>query len=184
VRRWVVLTMAVTIGGTGAVPACGAADVTAFQASKPGELILSVMLNGQGPFAFILDTGSSHSSISETLAAKLGAPAVAKSLVRSSTGLAVSAIVRIDRMEVGPSLNADVLASPAPAEPVPRVRAWAPGGVGMRATAGRSARLIATRSLPSSAPTVQRPRVHVELHCGPGASASLLSFAKYRLIAA
>jgi hypothetical protein len=58
------------------------------------------------------------------------------------------------------------------------------GGVEMRATAGRSARLIAARSLPSSAATVQRPRVHVEIHCGPGASASLLSFAKYRLIAA
>jgi hypothetical protein len=58
------------------------------------------------------------------------------------------------------------------------------GGVEMRATVGRSARLIAARSLPFIAATVKRFRVHVEIHCGPGASASLLSFAKYRLIAA
>ncbi len=100
--------------GTGAPRAIGGAESTPLQSSKPGEHVLPVRLNGRGPFAFILDTGSSHSFISETMALELGAPAVAKSLVRSSIGLAMRPIVRLDRLEVGSVSTTDVLASLVP----------------------------------------------------------------------
>lgn len=111
----VVVTVVMTVG-TGVLRALDATESTPLQSSKPGELVLPVILNGQGPFAFILDTGSSHSSIAETLAQKLGAPAVAKSLVRSSIGLAVRPIVRLDRVTLGPTLDSGVLASLVPGQ--------------------------------------------------------------------
>ena len=115
--RWLVIVLTVvTIGGTSVGGARPAVDATRLQSSKPGELVLPVMVNGQGPFGFILDTGSSHSSITETLAHRLGAPAVAKSLIRSAIGLAMRAIVRLDRLELGPAFETGVLASLVPDE--------------------------------------------------------------------
>lgn len=81
-RCWVIVVTVVMAAGTGVVRALDATGATPLQSSKPGEIVLPVRLNDQGPFAFILDTGSSHSFIAETLAQKLGAPAVAKSLVQ------------------------------------------------------------------------------------------------------
>src|SRR5258708_6048524 len=37
-----------------------------------GRIVVPVMINGQGPFRFIVDTGASHSVVSPALAAKLG----------------------------------------------------------------------------------------------------------------
>ena len=113
-RWWVIVMTLVVTAGTSAPRAIGGAEATPLQSSKPGEHVLPVVLNGRGPFAFILDTGSSHSFISETVAFELGAPAVAKSLVRSSIGSAMRPIVRVDRLEVGSVSTADVLASLVP----------------------------------------------------------------------
>src|SRR4030095_8954120 len=110
--------MVVMTVGTGGLGALGASGATPLQSSKPGELVVPVKLNGQGPFAFILDTGSSHSFIAETLAQRLGAPAVARSLVRSSIGLAMRAIGRLDRVALGPPFDDGVLASRVPDAPL------------------------------------------------------------------
>jgi predicted aspartyl protease len=126
----------VTTVGTGGLGASATTDSTQLQSSKPGEVVVPVMLNGQGPFAFILDTGSSHSFIAETAASKLGAPAVAKSLIRSSIGLAMRAIVRLDSVELGPSITTDVFASLVPDEtldPTGRIT----GVIGQDVLAGR-----------------------------------------------
>jgi predicted aspartyl protease len=37
-----------------------------------GRIVVPVMINGQGPFRFIVDTGASHSTVSPQLAARLG----------------------------------------------------------------------------------------------------------------
>jgi len=79
--RVIVLTV-VTMYGTSAAGARPAVDATPLQSIKPGELVLPVMVNGHGPFAFVLDTGSSHTLITETLAKTLRTPADAQSLFR------------------------------------------------------------------------------------------------------
>lgn len=106
--------MVVASAGTVSAEVPGSGGATPFRSNRPGQIVVPVRLNGQGPFAFILDTGSSHSSISEPLAQTLRAPAVAKALVRSPVGLAMRPIVRLDRVDVGPESNDGVLASVVP----------------------------------------------------------------------
>ena len=89
----------------------GAADYTPFELAQPGGIAVPVMLNGAGPFMLLLDTGSSHSAISEDLARTLGAPTVARTVVASPLGEDVRTVVRIERLEVGPMIAADVLPS-------------------------------------------------------------------------
>lgn len=114
-RRWMLLVMTVVMGvGTVGAEVRRSTNTTPFRSTRPGEIVVPVRLNGQGPFAFLLDTGSSHSSISEPLAQTLGAPAVAKSLVRSAIGLAMRPIVRLDHLDVGPTSHDGVLASVVP----------------------------------------------------------------------
>jgi len=70
-----------------------------------------VRVNGEGPFPFILDTGSTHTSIAEELARKLSAPIVAKTTVTSSFGQHVQPVVNLQRLEVGPQTAVQVLAT-------------------------------------------------------------------------
>ena len=113
--RSAVLLMVVTIAGTSVSRSASESTVTPLRWSKPGEQVISARINSQGPFAFVLDTGSSHSFVTEALAERVGAPAVAKSFVRSSIGLAMRPIVRLDRVDVGGATDRDVLASLVPA---------------------------------------------------------------------
>ncbi len=75
------------------------------------EPIVEVEINGKGPFAFILDTGSTHTSIGDRLAAILDAPAVAKTTVTTSLGDALQPVVRLDRLAIGPVLASGILAT-------------------------------------------------------------------------
>ena len=77
--------------------------------------MVPVMVNGHGPFIMLLDTGATHSAISEDVAAIAGARAVAKSTVISPVGETVRAIVSIDRLVVGPISADNVLPSVVPA---------------------------------------------------------------------
>ena len=76
-------------------------------------MILSVSLNGRGPFKLLLDTGSTHSAVSEAVAAAIGAPAVAKALMGSATGGREVMVVRIDALECGALVTHGLLASVA-----------------------------------------------------------------------
>ena len=76
---------------------------------------MPVMLNGQGPFMLLLDTGASHSAITDELAATIGAKAVARSTVITTTGETLRTIVAIDRLSVGPISADHVLPSVVPA---------------------------------------------------------------------
>ena len=67
--------------GLSAFPAATVGRVTSstpFRLGAHNEPIVGVRVNGQGPFPFIFDTGSTHSSIAASLAAALNAPIVAK----------------------------------------------------------------------------------------------------------
>ncbi|MGH9385462.1 MAG: aspartyl protease family protein [Vicinamibacterales bacterium] len=115
-RLCVFMFVAVMNVGTNAIHGLDAAGATPFRSAAPGEIVVSVAANGHGPFAFLLDTGSSHSSISESLSRRLGTPLVAQALVTSPIGGRMRTIAALDRMEVGPTATRGVLASVVPDE--------------------------------------------------------------------
>ncbi len=87
------------------------ADWTPFETSRHGEIVVPAMVNGAGPFRFLIDSGSSHSAISEEVARAARAPAVARTVVTSPIGENLRLVVRIERLEIGPLSASGVLAS-------------------------------------------------------------------------
>jgi len=68
-------------------------------------------LNGRGPFRLLLDTGSTHSAVSEAVAAAIRAPAVAKAMLGSATGGREVMVVRVDALQCGALLARGLMAS-------------------------------------------------------------------------
>ena len=96
-----------------------------------GRVMVAVMINGQGPFRFIVDTGASHSTISPALAQTLGLkPTEVRSILLDGiTGSAQVSSVTIDRLQAGALTLQDA--------PMPVV--WAPvmaGADGILGAAG------------------------------------------------
>jgi predicted aspartyl protease len=88
-----------------------AGTATKFQLGDQGGVIVPVIVNAAGPFMMLLDTGATHSAITEDVAAAAGARAVAKSVVMSPVGETVRAIVSIDRLQLGPIVTGHALPS-------------------------------------------------------------------------
>ena len=88
-----------------------ATTATTFRLGEHHEPIIGVRVNGQGPFPFILDTGSTHSSIATELARAIGVPAVAKTMVTSSLGQHVQPVVNLESLQIGPATTIYVLAT-------------------------------------------------------------------------
>jgi predicted aspartyl protease len=65
------------------------------------RLTLAVMINGQGPFDFLVDTGSDRTVISRELAATLALPPGGKVLMHESMGADDVASVMIDHLTIG-----------------------------------------------------------------------------------
>jgi len=82
---------------------------TRFDPDGRGGVVVPVYLNGHGPFRFLLDTGSTHSSISEEVAGIASAPPVARVAVGSVAGEQMHIVVRVDRLECGPLVLTNVL---------------------------------------------------------------------------
>jgi Aspartyl protease len=68
-----------------------------------GRVVVPVMVNGRGPFRFIVDTGANHSTISPRLARELGLkPSEEASIILDGiTGTAQVSFVTIDRLQAG-----------------------------------------------------------------------------------
>ncbi|HSC27340.1 MAG TPA: retropepsin-like aspartic protease, partial [Vicinamibacterales bacterium] len=110
-RRVQAFTLAaLAFAGSGAGEAGGLAPRSSFSA-RSGEIVVPAFVNGSGPFLFLLDTGASHSAVSEELAGAVGAPAVARTKVMSTIGHDLRPVVRLDRLNVGPVTASGVLAS-------------------------------------------------------------------------
>jgi hypothetical protein len=73
------------------------------QLDRIGRLMAPVYINGQGPYAFVIDTGASRSVIAPHIAVALGLqPDPLKSLeLRGVTGAEVVPSVYVDRLEAG-----------------------------------------------------------------------------------
>jgi predicted aspartyl protease len=76
---------------------------------RVGRVMAPVMVDGQGPFRFIVDTGATRSALSPALVARLGLPTDRSPPVRMQgvTGEAIVPTVRIGRLQAGSLLLRD-----------------------------------------------------------------------------
>ena len=76
--------------------------LTSFSLDPHGGIVVVATLNGAGPYRLLLDTGASHSSISEDVARAIGARPVARGIVSSPAGDREYPIVSVDHLAIGP----------------------------------------------------------------------------------
>ena len=83
-------------------PATAEAPETLKLSEDPSTpMTLQVMVNGKGPFEFLVDTGSNRTVISRELASSLGLPPGAKVRLREMASTDDEGTVLIDRLAVG-----------------------------------------------------------------------------------
>jgi hypothetical protein len=80
-----------------------------------GIIIVPVLVNGRGPYPFVIDTGSNRTAISGDLTHALELPIVAKTEVISVTGREYRPVARLTA-SIGGSVPVSLLASVIPAE--------------------------------------------------------------------
>ena len=67
-----------------------------------GRIWAPVLINGQGPYRLVLDTGASRSALVQRVVDRLGVPVQADAVrLRGVTGTAIASAVRIDSMQFG-----------------------------------------------------------------------------------
>ncbi len=99
-----------------------------------GRIWAPVLINGQGPFRLVLDTGSSHSAVTAKVAEKLGIPVPypGKTILRGATGTTTVPLIPIESLEVG-----ELLMEPGRLPIVPDALGGAEGVLGFEALAGK-----------------------------------------------
>jgi hypothetical protein len=106
VRVQIVLSLLLT-AVTGSAPANEdphAADAsTPFASRRPGEVVVPVQLGAEGPYRFLLDTGSTHSAVSAAVADGLNLRPVARTTMTASGGSVECLVVALPTVEVGPA---------------------------------------------------------------------------------
>jgi hypothetical protein len=110
--------------------AASAADPLPFTLTDTGQILIPVMVNSSGPYQFVLDTGANRSVISDTLAARLSLQTAANTEVVTSTGSAMSSVVRLQIISLGSHRAADVLAPVLKSASIHAVHSQADGIVG------------------------------------------------------
>ena len=95
--------------------------VVALAIDARGGIAVPVVVNGAGPFFFILDTGAARSIVADDLARELGAPVVAKSEVVTSAGSDMRLVVRLASVAVASARVDAVLAPVVPAANLARL---------------------------------------------------------------
>ena len=90
-------------------------DHVELKIDEVGAITVPVTINGQGPFRFMLDTGSNRSAVSSDVASLLALPVVAKAVMVTSTGSQNQLVVRLDAMAIGTAARAGLPASVIPA---------------------------------------------------------------------
>lgn len=78
-----------------------AAAMGPLREDRIGRVVAPVMVNGQGPFRFIVDTGANRSALSNQLAAQLGLPVIGLGEVHSVHSVVTAPMVRLDTLSYG-----------------------------------------------------------------------------------
>lgn len=121
------------------------------------DMAVPVMINGQGPFPFAVDTGSTTTLISAELAERLGLPDGGQIRVHAMSGSARISTFTVDRLRLSTNERRDMRVAA-----VPRVRIGADGMVGLDMLRRQRMTMdFATRTItiePSSAREEEPPR--------------------------
>ena len=83
-------------------PRLMAGSTTPFRLGDQGGVIVPVTVNGRGPFQMLLDTGATHSAITERVRTAVGARVVAKSTVLAPASSAIRPVVAVEDWAFGP----------------------------------------------------------------------------------
>ncbi len=92
-------------------PGVRAGSSTPFRLGQGGSVVVAAALNGQGPFFMLLDTGATHSAITESAARRIAARPVARSSILTATGPTVRTVVSLETLGLGPVVARNVLPS-------------------------------------------------------------------------
>jgi predicted aspartyl protease len=90
-------------------------DVVSTAEDDALRMTVPVMVNGQGPFQFVIDTGADRTVISTELAERLGLPDAGKARLHAMGGERDVRIVAIDSVQVSTNTVRDVRAAALPA---------------------------------------------------------------------
>ncbi len=121
------------------------------------RLTVPVMVNGQGPFNFVIDTGADRTVISEELATRLGLPSAGRAKLHAMGGSGTVDIVEIASIAVSNRIATKVRAAALPARHV-----GADGLLGIDSLKGQRIEMDfdakTMKLVPSSAPEAAVPR--------------------------
>ena len=106
------------------------ASTIAFDADPDGAVVVPVFVDHSGPFRFLVDTGSTGSAISGTVAATLGLRPVAKAELVSASGRVMLPVVRLGRTAVGTAERDGLLASLVRSDDLDQLTAGVQGVLG------------------------------------------------------
>jgi predicted aspartyl protease len=87
-------------------------------------IVVQTMVNGAGPFNFLLDTGATHTVIDPALARELGLPIIGKASLTTVSDVRQDQLVRLKRLRVG---NSEVSELGAVVDRLDQVKPRAPG---------------------------------------------------------
>ena len=129
--------------------------IGATRSDRIGRVVAPVMVNGQGPFRFIVDTGANRSVLSQSLAERLGLTPEGEGQVHSVHGVTVAPLARVQALQYGD------LALSAAAMPVLQgpMLAGEHGLLGVDGMQGRRLRMDFERNCIEIMPSRRAPRL-------------------------
>jgi predicted aspartyl protease len=95
ILRVVVLPMALVVSAAEAAPV-----EVVLSVGSSGAIRVPASVNGQGPFTFALDTGSSHTTLSREIAERLALRVVAKVRVLTPSGVETQPVVGVEHLAI------------------------------------------------------------------------------------
>jgi predicted aspartyl protease len=98
VTNFIILAMAAQLVS---FSARGDAPEIAFSMVRDSLVVVPVFLNGQGPFRFLLDTGATHSILSNAVAAQLKIPAGSSGALITAGGSVPVTVRVIEVVQIG-----------------------------------------------------------------------------------
>jgi len=86
-----------------------AAEDVGFRFAQKRFVVVPILVDGQGPYDFLLDTGSTTSVVDKKLAKKLGLKPLQRTVIRTASGTEQVPIARVHQISVGSKSTETVL---------------------------------------------------------------------------
>lgn len=101
--RWLLLMAVLALPGAKAAQVKQSNEINKFQLRDGYLIVVQTMVNGAGPFSFLLDTGATHTVIDPGLARQLQASVIGKASLTTVSDVRKDQLVRLKEVRVGDS---------------------------------------------------------------------------------